>query len=545
MNEKYYQSSNKFSWKGIVVMLLTYLVVGTGLSWVYLWINRVCPSIYLCVLAALGLAVAVGCIARLVIKIFKIRSVMAVIIGAVVGLVGMHYLKWAIYDYYDYKQIEEQIEEYVDDNEYELYGDMKKETAYTYFEMNYDFDETEYTFEENWQYVTETNAYDYYSYYDLVAGTDYLNDFTAEEQAEMKTQTLYEFFSYDELLGTTKEECQKNLDKAKEMTAYEYYYDYLGNDKDDMFEFEVPSFMDIVTDPGLLWSDIKDIAEEGRWSMSSSSSSSSYSNYNSNDDVVKGGMLWFIWICEFLLISITGILIPIGKSKDIFIEKDDKWSNTYDGNRFTFVSMNKAQVKAMLEQTPDNLANMMIVRPQDVPLGRPYLKMTLSHSDDFTESYLNVLTMSYNYKNRNYVSSNMLKGLKLRPKHVGMLFTMFGLSVPSAVATDQEFIEWNRCRFAQAQAMMSNAAPQAQPMMNVSAPQANTASGNNSVYLLSDNGNTVATIKEVREATGLGLNEAKELVEAAPTTIKAGISMEEAQRIQARLDSVGASSDIR
>lgn len=534
MNEKYYQSSNKFSWKGIVVMLLTYLVVGTGLSWVYLWINRVCPSIYLCVFAAVGLAAAVDFIARLVIKVFKLRSVMAVLIGAVVGLAGMHYLKWAIYDYYDYVQIDEQIADYIDDNDYELYADMKKEIAYTYFEMNYDFDESEYTFDENWQFVTETNAYDYYSYYDQMSGTEYLKDFSAAEQAKMKTQTLYEFFSYDTLLGKTKEECQKNLAKAREMTAYEYYYDYLGNDKNEAYEFEVPSFMDIVTDPGLLWSDIKDIAEEGRWSMSSSSSSSSSSSTYTNDEVVKGGMLWFIWIMEFLLISITAIVIPIGKAKEIFIEKDDKWANTYDGNRFTFVGMSKAQVKAMLEQTPDNIANMMIVRPQDVPMGRPYLKMTLSHSDDFTESYLNVLTMSYNAKSRNYVSSDMLKGLKIRPKHVGMLFTMFGLSVPAAVAADQEFIEWDRYRLAQSQAMM-----------NVSAPQANTASGSNSVYLLSDNGNTVETIKEVREATGLGLKEAKELVESAPTTIKAGISMEEAQRIQARLDSVGASSDIR
>ena len=467
MNEKYYNSSNKFSWKGILVMFLTFLVVGTGLSWVYLWINRVCPSIYLCIFAAIGFGALVGLIARLVVKGFKIRSVKAVLIGSVIGLLCMNYLKWAIYDYYDYVQIEEQLEEYVDETGY--FDDMKKEYAYTYYEMDYDFDETEYTFEENWEYLTENNAYEY-----LVLMDDYYPDYnvfsyyTDEEIEDAKSQTLYEFYSYDILLGTTKEECQKNLAKAKEMTAYEFYYNYREIEEAGSVGFEVPSLIDIITDPGMLWGDIKDIAEEGRWSFTSTSSSGYSSGTTTKEtDVVKGGMLWLIWGCELVILCLLGLLIPIGQAKKIFIESDDNWAKTYDNNAFTFGPVSKSQAKAMLEQTPDNIANMMPVRAQDIPRGRPYTKMTLSHSEDFLECYINVLQMTYNAKNHNYVSSNMITGLRMRPKHTGMLFTMFGLQVPGRVASDPEFMDWDRMRAAQLDAMREAQAAQQPQMQSV------------------------------------------------------------------------------
>ena len=54
----------------------------------------------------------------------------------------------------------------------------------------------------------------------------------------------------------------------------------------------------------------------------------------------------------------------------------------------------------------------------------------------------------------------------------------------------------------------------------------------------------IEVIKEVRALTGLGLKEAKDLVEAAPAKVKEGIGKEEAESIKAKLSEAGATVDI-
>lgn len=55
----------------------------------------------------------------------------------------------------------------------------------------------------------------------------------------------------------------------------------------------------------------------------------------------------------------------------------------------------------------------------------------------------------------------------------------------------------------------------------------------------------IAVIKEVRAITGLGLKEAKELVDSAPKAVKEGIAKEEAEKIKAQLEEAGAQVDIK
>jgi large subunit ribosomal protein L7/L12 len=55
----------------------------------------------------------------------------------------------------------------------------------------------------------------------------------------------------------------------------------------------------------------------------------------------------------------------------------------------------------------------------------------------------------------------------------------------------------------------------------------------------------IQVIKEVRAITGLGLKEAKDLVEAAPKAVKEGIAKEDAEKIKAQLESAGASAEIK
>ncbi len=57
--------------------------------------------------------------------------------------------------------------------------------------------------------------------------------------------------------------------------------------------------------------------------------------------------------------------------------------------------------------------------------------------------------------------------------------------------------------------------------------------------------NKIASIKEVRAITGLGLKEAKDLVEGAPKVVKEGASKDEAEEIKKKLEAAGASVELK
>ena len=65
------------------------------------------------------------------------------------------------------------------------------------------------------------------------------------------------------------------------------------------------------------------------------------------------------------------------------------------------------------------------------------------------------------------------------------------------------------------------------------------------VVLASAGGNKLAVIKVVREITGLGLKDAKDLVEAAPKAIKEGATKDEAEAIKKQLEEAGASVELK
>ena len=65
------------------------------------------------------------------------------------------------------------------------------------------------------------------------------------------------------------------------------------------------------------------------------------------------------------------------------------------------------------------------------------------------------------------------------------------------------------------------------------------------VVMTSFGANKVSVIKAVRGITGLGLKEAKEMVEGAPTTVKEGASKEESEEIKKQLEEAGASVELK
>jgi len=65
------------------------------------------------------------------------------------------------------------------------------------------------------------------------------------------------------------------------------------------------------------------------------------------------------------------------------------------------------------------------------------------------------------------------------------------------------------------------------------------------VVLESAGAKKIAVIKEVRGITGLGLKEAKDLVDGAPANVKEGVSKEEAEEIKAKLEEAGATVELK
>src|SRR5687768_4576565 len=65
------------------------------------------------------------------------------------------------------------------------------------------------------------------------------------------------------------------------------------------------------------------------------------------------------------------------------------------------------------------------------------------------------------------------------------------------------------------------------------------------VTMTSFGANKVGVIKVIREITGLGLKEAKDLVEGVPSSVKEGVPKAEAETIKKKLDDAGATSEIK
>jgi len=87
------------------------------------------------------------------------------------------------------------------------------------------------------------------------------------------------------------------------------------------------------------------------------------------------------------------------------------------------------------------------------------------------------------------------------------------------------------------------------PMMMAGAPAAAAdaapANDKKTVMLASAGGNKISVIKVVKEATGLGLKEAKDLVDGAPKAVKEGLSQADADELKKKLEEAGATVELK
>ena len=95
---------------------------------------------------------------------------------------------------------------------------------------------------------------------------------------------------------------------------------------------------------------------------------------------------------------------------------------------------------------------------------------------------------------------------------------------------------------------VSAAAPVATMVAGAGAPGAGAAEEEKSVFevvLAAAGDKKINVIKEIRALTRLGLKEAKDLVEAAPTTVKEGVLKEEAEKMKKQLEAAGAKVELK
>jgi large subunit ribosomal protein L7/L12 len=92
---------------------------------------------------------------------------------------------------------------------------------------------------------------------------------------------------------------------------------------------------------------------------------------------------------------------------------------------------------------------------------------------------------------------------------------------------------------------VSAAAPVAAAGPAAAAAPAAEAKTEFTVMLMEAGANKINVIKEVRAITGLGLKEAKDLVEAAPKEVKADVSKDEAEKLKKQLEGAGAKVELK
>ena len=90
-----------------------------------------------------------------------------------------------------------------------------------------------------------------------------------------------------------------------------------------------------------------------------------------------------------------------------------------------------------------------------------------------------------------------------------------------------------------------SAAAMAAPAAGAAAPAAEEKTEFDVILAGFDAAAKIKVIKVVREATGLGLKEAKDLVDNAPKTIKEGLSKEEAEKLEAAIKEVGGVVEVK
>ena len=420
---KVYKSKKIIMPLGLLAIAVAVGVAGCLLSFVYLKINEVCPSVYLCAICAFGFGALMGGIAYLLIKIMKIRSPITALIGAIIGCLVFTVFKWGLYVQWDNEKIYE--------NYYETTLEShSKESAFEYFEFVYYFsDESEKicSSDEIDKRVSEMQKRTAAEFAEEFSGS--VDAFIALAKAEginytkqeLKSTSSFDFF-YDGYVD--EDDITGSIEKAYKMNVKEYYNEVLKNNIRDAKY--------LATHPTELFENIKEINEYGRWALKSRHTYSYINNeVEKENNNIKGIMLWIVWIGEMLLICIPAIVIAHKRAAMPFIESNKKWAEKNNSDAFMLKApILVAGVGKSFKNSPDSVFGYehLPVRPGNAP----HLRLELYHSDDYEENYASLILKTYNAKNKRFDEKIVAKYVTVDKSFVYRFFKHCNQDVPFA-----------------------------------------------------------------------------------------------------------------
>ena len=388
-----YKPSNTFSFVGFILMFISMLVAGALLSWLYVILQNVIPSIYLCILITILFGAAIGGIGAVFVKIYKIRYPFLAIIATLIAMLFVYYFHWCVYVAKDYDK--------------NIYDSMKKYNASTTFLG-----------------VSDSEIND-----------DVIESFVAAHKAYPTRWKSDEFSilgiknGYEDILGSTDEEIRDSIRNIAGKNCYQFIYEYR--------KLPEHSIGYLLVHPGDLWEDISNINKDGRWTTTSSRSSYSSSNKTSKDNV-KGAFLWLVWLGEMILMFAPAVAIVSFRAGSPFIEQDNDWAITdKPQTTFKFVdpfpgnSNGEKQFKATFLNDIDSIFTLQPLLPQMGSLNTFYT-VNYCHSKFYTENYLTVLhTRVTNARNNQRATTTIAKKILVDANYIATLHAMFNLPVPA------------------------------------------------------------------------------------------------------------------
>ena len=401
---------------GTIVIAAAVAVIGSLLSFVYLKINQVCPSAYLCILIAFGFGAALGYVAYMLIKILKIRSVASAVVGTIIGCILFTLFKWALYVQFDYEKYQ--------------YKAMADQSAAEYLGIGMDFtddDDNMITSEEEAAeciaLMKSISMEDYINFHGYTVNqyVDYHNEnfYDSVTAADIKGKSYFEFYYPEEYFDEDRAlEC---VNAAMTMDLYEYTYEFIG-------EKEPVTVSYLFAHPGEWWQAIKDINEVGRWSITSSHASQTT---RENARAESGIILWIVWIGEFFCINVPAIVIAAARAGKPFIESEKKWAILTKSDGLSLVAPTFiAGVANSVKANPDIL---LTYEPFVVGGKVPRINIEIYHSSDYTENYITVNYRTFNNKGQAQ-NKVLVKYVKASIAFVAKLYKHCNQDIPFSTA---------------------------------------------------------------------------------------------------------------
>ncbi|MBR6044828.1 MAG: hypothetical protein IKP47_04240 [Ruminococcus sp.] len=428
MNNQIYKPSNKVSVPGLIVLFFGLIVVGFGIYFIYEVLDGWIPLIYLNILLAIGAGFALGGIGGQIVKKFRLRSPLFVLIVGIIALLIANYLRIAVYCSRDYdKNFDKvfQLELWTGIDKTDPKLDPQLKVLYSYIAPL----SSDEALEELGGMSTSDGGY-----------ADALFD-------KEKTKTDFKKF-----IGSSYEEFKQNFLGCE--TIYDLYVNYGG--------FVKPTIVSLSTHPDRLFAYLKCVNEDGRWTIKSHRSGLSDSLIGENDNV-KGFMLWGVWFFEFLFLTLPAIALMLDKAKAPFVESEGEWAEPEKPMpEFRFVIPPTGRLSTVEGLRTEMMKNAECIFTLDpipaiAPPAERFYRVTFCRSRYYDENFITVVqsTLTNARKNQRR-EAKVIKYLSVSADYIATMFGTFEYVVPAMCKGENRAAEISKENKERAQAEQDN-----------------------------------------------------------------------------------------